>query len=98
MASPLLTGKALSLSHMSSRVNMASESQTRTCLEYFVMVIEENKKIKPKGLVSNHAISSAVTATKLLLCCVNMQMKNNSNKKEKCVVKKKNWTFFNFWL
>jgi len=34
----------------------------------------------------DHAINGAVTSTKLPLCCVNLEKKNN-NKKEKCGLK-----------
>jgi len=45
----LLTGKVLTLSHLSSNINMASEIRTlMTCLEYFVMLSRIKKK-KPKG-------------------------------------------------
>jgi len=45
----------------------------------------------------DHAISGAVTSTKLTLCCVYLRRKMNK-KKEKCKTNYSTFEFLTFWL
>jgi len=94
----LLTGKVLSLSHVISNINMASEIRTLKDSSGILYIKKSKTKQNKTGGSSkevtwpDHAISNAVTSTKLLLCCINLKKKkkkknnNNNNKNEKCFV------------